>query len=550
MNYQVLARKYRPNEFSSVAAQKLITVSLQNAIKRNRIAHAYLFSGPRGVGKTSLARIFAKALNCKDLKNGEPCGVCNNCREITAQISLAVREIDGASHNSVDNVRELIESFRMSPPPNCKYKVYIIDEVHMLSISAFNALLKSLEEPPSGTVFILATTEVHKIPDTVISRCHRYDFKAIPRSDIVFQLKRISEQEDFKIDSASLDLISRLADGSMRDAESLLDRVASLTAEEISLTKTAEILGIVNRNELFQLSQAIIDQNSAQALEILKTIFDTSNDINLLLSEFVDHWRNLFLSSTLKKTELLEFLPNDSLTDELINQTVNESFLDIQDLYTMAMEQCDKALRSHYPQYALEALIVRMTTRTKLVELKELFSNSFQNYELGPTAKTVKNISNSPLKENKATPVISEKLEVIAERDRVENSVDFNWGKFVAFVENTGSMMLTEKLKAVFAQIDDQKQIAISGSTYCLNSLLKDTETADRVIKMAEEFTGVRGWRLIDGSGIKGKSLVDEAIENRNNQLEQLREKITNTPQIKTLQKVFPGSKIEKIEPI
>ncbi|MCB0310377.1 MAG: DNA polymerase III subunit gamma/tau, partial [Bdellovibrionales bacterium] len=200
MSYLVFARKYRPDSFATVSGQEHVTQTLSNAIKRDCVAHAYVFSGPRCVGKTSIARIFAKALNCENGPTATPCLECQNCKEISQGTSLAVREIDGASHNSVDNVRELIDSFRSLPAPGTRYKVYIIDEVHMLSLSAFNALLKSLEEPPPHTVFILATTEPHKIPDTVMSRCQRHDFRSLSLESIQSRLADIAEKESLKID--------------------------------------------------------------------------------------------------------------------------------------------------------------------------------------------------------------------------------------------------------------------------------------------------------------------------------------------------------------
>ena len=213
MSYLVLARKYRPAGFNSVSGQEHVTRTLSNAIKLDKVVHAFLFTGPRGVGKTSVSRILSKALNCQNPHETEPCQECASCKEIGQGNSLAVREIDGASHNSVDNVRELVDSFKTLPPPGYKYKVYIIDEVHMLSISAFNALLKSLEEPPPNTVFILATTEVHKIPDTVISRCQRHDFRALAIGSIEARLKEICQFEGIEAEQEAITLVARLSDG-------------------------------------------------------------------------------------------------------------------------------------------------------------------------------------------------------------------------------------------------------------------------------------------------------------------------------------------------
>jgi DNA polymerase-3 subunit gamma/tau len=261
MSYLVLARKYRPQSFDSVVGQTHITQALANAIVRDKVPHALLFTGPRGVGKTTSARLLARALNCtgRELPSEqeaaqddnllrqaiEPCGTCQNCIEIARSSSLAVWEIDGASNNSVDNVRELIDSLRTSAPPHARYKIYIIDEVHMLSTSAFNALLKSLEEPPPHTVFIFATTEPHKIPETVLSRCQRYDFRGLAIESIVEQLRSIVTAEKLDVGDDVLEFIARRSQGGMRDSQSMLDRIISYAGDTITIERAQEVFGAV-----------------------------------------------------------------------------------------------------------------------------------------------------------------------------------------------------------------------------------------------------------------------------------------------------------------
>ncbi|MGQ9653584.1 MAG: DNA polymerase III subunit gamma/tau, partial [Thermodesulfobacteriota bacterium] len=246
MAYLVLARRWRPQRFEDVIGQRHVTQTLQNAILSNRVAHAFLFSGARGVGKTTVARILAKALNCEAGPTPHPCGQCDSCREITDGISLDVQEIDGASNTHVDDVRELMDGLRYRPAKG-RYRIYIIDEVHMLSGHAFNALLKTLEEPPPHVVFIFATTEPQKIPLTVVSRCQRYDFKRIPLADIVGHLERISLAEGIRVDRDTLLAIAKEAQGSLRDAQSLLDQVISYAGDNITREAVQEVLGRLDR---------------------------------------------------------------------------------------------------------------------------------------------------------------------------------------------------------------------------------------------------------------------------------------------------------------
>ena len=305
MGYLVTARKWRPLLFSSVAGQEHITETLKNAIKNNRIAHAYLFTGPRGVGKTTTARIFAKAINCTNPKNAEPCNECENCKDIQNSKLLDIIEIDGASNRGIDEVRTLRESVKY-PPTRGKYKIYIIDEVHMLTKESFNAFLKTLEEPPEHTIFIFATTDVHKVPLTIISRCQRFDFRRIQMDTIKETLQNIAKAEKIKIDDKTLTIISKKADGALRDAESYFDQVVSFCGNNIDSETVARMLNLIDEEIYFELSDAILAKNFKTVFEVTNKIYGNGWDFIDFMEGLVEHFRNIMTVILTEKTTLTE----------------------------------------------------------------------------------------------------------------------------------------------------------------------------------------------------------------------------------------------------
>ena len=309
--YQVLYRKWRPQTFSDVVGQPHVTASLSGAVKNGRLSHAYLFTGSRGTGKTSCAKILAKAVNCEHPINGNPCNACDTCRGIDNGSILDVIEIDAASNNGVDNIRDLREEANYTPTA-AKYRVYIIDEVHMLSTGAFNALLKTLEEPPEHVKFILATTEVHKLPSTILSRCQRFDFKRIEPQDIAARLLYVANEEGIALTEDGAMLIARIADGAMRDALSLLDRCAAYGAE-ITEAVVSDAAGLAGREYLFALTEAVAERDSAKTLTLLNDLYNNACNMERLLADLVLHFRNMMLARSVPNYKDLIVCPQAEL---------------------------------------------------------------------------------------------------------------------------------------------------------------------------------------------------------------------------------------------
>jgi len=292
MNFVVTARKWRPQIFADVVGQEHITKTLKNAIINNRIAHAFIFAGPRGVGKTTTARILAKSLNCLNPKDGEPCNSCDMCKSFQSSQSLDIIEIDGASNRRIEEIRALRESVKYAPSKG-KFKIYIIDEVHMLTPESFNALLKTLEEPPPHTIFVFATTDIHKVPLTIISRCQRFDFRRIELDAIKNQLKSIADAEKIKIDDKSLTLIAKKADGALRDAQSLFDQVISFCGTDINSQSIFQMLNLIDEDIYFELSDAIIQKTFVQAFEISNKVYENGWNYIDFVNGLIEHFRNI-----------------------------------------------------------------------------------------------------------------------------------------------------------------------------------------------------------------------------------------------------------------
>jgi DNA polymerase III subunit gamma/tau len=352
MTSQTLYRKWRSQTFDELVGQEPIIRTLKNALKSDNVKHAYLFAGPRGTGKTSTARLLAKTVNCSNPKDGEPCNECLQCREITSGTSFNVIEIDAASNRGIDNIRDLREKVMM-PPSTGKYKVYVLDEAHMLTNEAFNALLKTLEEPPPYAIFVLATTDVHKMLPTVLSRCQRFDFKRISTSQIVKHLLHISEQEQIKLDRSAAELIARTAAGGMRDALSLLDQAIAFAGEEISLAQVQVMLGVADPRAIFKLIMQIAECNSSAVLHLIHELSEAGADLRQINAQVVEYWRALMLARAGADANSILDLTEDEARD--VKQLTQRFALEELTEYARIFAQNDLIQKNQgTPQLALE----------------------------------------------------------------------------------------------------------------------------------------------------------------------------------------------------
>ena len=358
MSYLVLARKYRPQSFEEVVGQAHVTQTLANAIRHQRVAHAILFSGPRGTGKTTVARILAKAMNCLQGATAQPCNQCRSCKEITNGSAADVFEIDGASNNSVDQVRELRENVKYMPAYS-SHKIYIIDEVHMLSTPAFNALLKTLEEPPPHVMFLFATTESHKIPVTILSRCQRYDFRRVAFDQVVAHMTQLCQKEDMALPEESLAAIAREAGGSMRDALSLLDQVMTCAEGTLTHDEVLEILGTVDRGLLINLADMLLQGNTQAVLENIAVVYQHGQDLKKLYQDLITQIRDMLVIKLNKQAERLVDLPQSEVA-RLQGRVEGYSATALNNVLEALFRDEAQMRLSPQPRLALETILIRI----------------------------------------------------------------------------------------------------------------------------------------------------------------------------------------------
>jgi len=412
MSYMVLARKCRPKTWNDVVGQAHVTNTLQNAIRFNRLAHSYLFTGSRGVGKTSVARILAKTLNCLNPVDGSPCEECGNCKEIISGSSVDVFEIDGASNRGIDDIRGLRENIKY-PPTSGKYRIYIIDEVHMLTTQAFNALLKTLEEPPDHALFIFATTEPHKVPATILSRCQRFDFKRVAAKEIAARLKQISIDENVAIDDEALSLIARKADGSLRDSQSIFDQLISFAADRITVKEVIAGLGLIETAFFFEVTELILKKDMKAGMGMVERVISSGYDIEEFLSGMTEHLRNCLIVKTTGVVDLLDCNEEEKIKfTQISSQFIEGDLLRLIQIVNDARVSLKNATNARLP---FELAIIKMIQLDKTVTIDHLLE------QFGALAKGTKTLKARPIvpiiesQQQPAPPVIPSAPVVLAE---------------------------------------------------------------------------------------------------------------------------------------
>ncbi len=541
MPYVVLSRKWRPLNFDDVIAQEHVTATLKNAISSGRIAHAYLFSGPRGVGKTTTARILAKALNCAEGPTPHPCNKCTACKEITHGVSLDVLEIDGASNRGIDEVRDLRENVRYAPSQS-RYKIYYIDEVHMLTTPAFNALLKTLEEPPAHVVFIFATTQPQDIPLTILSRCQRFDFKRIPTAEIIKRLQFIASQESVEINEDALLLIAKKADGAMRDAESLLDQVIAFGGGQISSQTVESLLGLVERQFFFDLIEAVAQKDSRKGLELVEKVIEDGRDVGEIVRGLLEHLRDLLFAKIPGGIKIIEASEGDKLSYQA--QAKNFSEGDLLRMIKIVSDLEASINRVPHPRLKLEIAIVRLIKLDSTVLLNELLERFSRLEERlkGGAFQIREAKSPPPLFEDKAQQAGQQKItpEVTVKPADLEvnlENIQQHWPQIVEAVK--------QKKRSLGALLSHAVPAELSGDILQLSFKKEGNFSARKVEKNAPLVEKIIGEMF--GTPLKIKCIVVDSSEEKPSSLKApLEELYQREPLLRSVVDIFDGELIEE----
>ncbi|MFB0505900.1 MAG: DNA polymerase III subunit gamma/tau [Thermodesulfobacteriota bacterium] len=561
MSYLVLARKWRPQSFEEVIGQHHITRTLQNAIANDRIAHAFLFAGARGVGKTSMARILAKALNCQEGPKPVPCNRCENCREISSGTAMDVLEIDGASNRGINEIRELRENVKYAPAKSAS-KIFIIDEVHMLTPEAFNALLKTLEEPPPRVIFILATTEPHKIPLTILSRCQRFDFKRIPIKEIFERLTEIVSQEGVEVSDKGLLLMARESKGSLRDAQSLLDQTISFAGREIKDEAVKEILGVIDSAVLFEISAAIARGDTRKCLDIVDNIYTFGHDIRRFCRELLEHLRNLMVVKIGGDPKQLTDLQGKEIED-LVAQSKEFSLEQIHRLFATLLKSEEEISRSFFPKVIMELALVKMATLRPLVPLDEIMdkldklesslrgsSSDMTTGELAGEEGVDSQADVLPASVTKEEEEIHlDSAKEVASKDPGKADLDENWAKLTDYIRAQNPILGSFLRYGRLLRLDDEEiEIGFEKGSFYLEKMSEEDNR-----KLCEEvcrnffkkelkvvFKDVTG-ETRSARAEKGK------IEEPTDRERHLKKEAMENPVIQEAVKIFDGT-IEKIK--
>lgn len=486
MVYEVFARKWRPQIFQDVLGQDHVTRTLLNAITTDRLHHAYLFSGARGVGKTSVARILAKSLNCSKQEEGNPCNECESCADISAGSSMDVQEIDGASNRGIDEIRELRENIKHMPSSG-RFRVYIIDEVHMLTLPAFNALLKTLEEPPPHVKFIFATTEPHKVPITILSRCQRFDFKRIPQDIILKQLQKIAENENIEISRQGLIIIAGEAEGSMRDAESLLDQVASFSGSKIEDKNIADILGIIDSELIFRASGAIIEGKTVECIEIVNSIYHFGYDIKEFYKSLMNQFRNMMISLAAPDGNILDVTEDDK--GRLKEQAQKAGLEKIQQYLNILISSEEAFRYTSHSRLVLETIMIKLCRLGELLSIGDLLEKvDKMEKRLSSKSHNSNTVTNIPDNQT-SEPDTQWKEETKAEDKPAEEMPEHkDWEGFLKYVSSKNKGMSTVlKESRLLDHSGKSINIERGGSTFAIN-YLKDKENIDQINTFLKDY--------------------------------------------------------------
>lgn len=554
-HYEVLARKYRPQNFSELAGQEHVSRTLQNAIDSGRVAHAFLFTGARGVGKTSTARIMAKTLNCERGVTHEPCNACQQCIEITKGTSTDVFEIDGASNNGVDDVRDLRDNIKYLPS-HSRYRIIIIDEVHMLSTNAFNALLKTLEEPPEHVKFIFATTEPHKLPVTILSRCQRFDFKRVTLPKIISRLREIAEKESVTISDASLALIARKGDGSMRDSLTAFDQVLAFCGNTVSDEDVGTLLGTIDRRLLADISAAVFGGDTQGVLAGIKQVDLVGYNMRQFCQELIEHFRNLLVIRSVKKPEEILDLAAAEL-DDLQKQSLHVTALDIQRRLTLFIKAESEMAYASFPRLIVEMALLKATLLAPLVPIQDLI-DKIKALETAAvhtpslpweTARAASAPAPQPAEPHSALPPRPSQPAAIAPGAAPTSGSaggHTDWGRFVAFV-NEKDRQLGSVLEhgSPLKQESGLIEIGFPDGSYYLTAA-QDAEFITDVQGLACTFAGgntvIRVKSIKTGSTDAPLSLAEKKKSDAEQRLEELKREVEDHPVIKEAQRVFGSS--------
>jgi len=554
MSYLVLARKYRPQTFSQVIEQDHVTRTLSNAISSDRVAHAVLFSGPRGTGKTTVARILAKAMNCKQGPTPAPCNQCRSCREITSGNAVDVFEIDGASNNSVDQVRELRDHIKYMPA-HSMYKIYIIDEVHMLSVPAFNALLKTLEEPPPHIMFIFATTEPQKIPATILSRCQRHDFRRISLKSMIEHMAYICRQENFQLAEESIVLIAREATGSMRDALSLLDLILSCYKDSASHNQVLDILGVIDLKYVSDIAGAILRGDIAAILDALDGCYNRGHDLRKFYTNLLEHFRNLLVVKMGKNVNKLVDLP-DAEVDQMIAQVDQVPLGTLNQIFDHLYREEASIRLSADARLALEIAFIRMDQMEPvlpidvLINKLDLLKQELNNLPGGlkssqkPVIKSEKSNSVQHLQggdSDSASEPSSSVPETSASSGDVLNDLDATWDQLCKIIGETNPSLGASLSKCRLRQVAaDRVEIEVHGNGFTVSMLKREKNKVILKKACAQYFGNEKDIVLI----AQGES-VDERPLKKNQNDHLLKQKALSHPSVADALEIFNGKLID-----